>query len=147
MDTRGWQRERTVWTVDLSGRQLPIFTGCIRNETGAWVGVVAIGTPRPDCSDRSAVLTDGTRKQTVANMRRGVLDGRWNLIEPTRDTTGRDVDITATRVGGDSGRQTPVLAIGNGTPAVLTEKVMADLAARMAQAVGDAAQLQRAGVL
>lgn len=43
MKSRGWQRERVVWTVDTTGAKVAVFTGVVTDQHGRLVAVLAVG--------------------------------------------------------------------------------------------------------
>ncbi|MEU0531960.1 hypothetical protein [Amycolatopsis tolypomycina] len=43
MASRGWQRERVVWTVDTTGKEQTVVTGVTTDEHGRLVGALAVG--------------------------------------------------------------------------------------------------------
>ncbi|MFJ1761418.1 hypothetical protein ACIOD2_13935 [Amycolatopsis sp. NPDC088138] len=43
MTTRGWQKERTITTVDTVGRRVAVTTGLTRDPEGRLVAVIAVG--------------------------------------------------------------------------------------------------------
>jgi len=43
MTTRGWQKERTLTTIDTVGREIAVTTGLTRDPEGRLVAVIAIG--------------------------------------------------------------------------------------------------------
>ncbi|WP_328450304.1 MULTISPECIES: hypothetical protein [unclassified Amycolatopsis] len=43
MTTRGWQKERTLTTLDTVGRRVAVTTGLTRDPEGRLVAVIAVG--------------------------------------------------------------------------------------------------------
>ncbi|UOZ06875.1 MULTISPECIES: hypothetical protein [unclassified Amycolatopsis] len=43
MTTRGWQKERTLTTLDTVGREIAVTTGLTRDPEGRLVAVIAVG--------------------------------------------------------------------------------------------------------
>ena len=72
MASRGWQRERVVWTVDTTGKEQPVFTGVTTDERGRLVGVIAVGDGPSVVLDRQG---DGSVQGEVSvNAIRTLLD-------------------------------------------------------------------------
>jgi hypothetical protein len=60
MQVRGWREERTTWTKDTTGRDVPITTGLTKDRDGRLVAVIAIGADGPSAIMRDSLSNDIT---------------------------------------------------------------------------------------
>lgn len=137
MDTRGWQRERTVDTRGPDGKHVPIIAGLTTDVKARMVA--AIGTDDGD----TLVLTSKVQKKLSQHMREALADPtRPTAVVDGRDTLGQRVQVAIGHATTPRGESVTVLAIGNvRAAAIITDKICDRIEGNMTAVLTDVVRL------